>query len=44
MDENKIKERKVGMKYFEKAMENVEPMSENELKRYEKLGPNAMYR
>ena len=44
MDENKIRERKVGMKYFEKAMENVEPMSESELKRYEKLGPNGMYR
>jgi transitional endoplasmic reticulum ATPase len=44
MDEEKIRERKVGMKYFEKAMENVEPMSESELKRYEKLAPNAMYR
>ena len=44
MEEARIKERKVGMKYFERAMENVEPMSESELKRYEKLGPNAMYR
>jgi len=43
LDEDKIKARKVGMKYFEKAMENVEPMSEGELKRYEKLSPNAMY-
>ncbi len=44
LDEEAVKARKVGMKYFEKAMENVEPMSENDLRRYEKLSPNAMYR
>ena len=32
------------MKYFEKAMENVEPMSESDLRKYEKVSPNAMYR
>ena len=42
-DEDSVKGRKVGMKYFEKAMENVEPMSESDLRRYEKLSPNAMY-
>ncbi len=31
------------MKYFEKAMENVQPMSEKELKKYERLTPNGMY-
>jgi len=44
VEESKIKERKVGMKYFEKAMENVEPMSENDLRKYEKLSANSMYR
>jgi transitional endoplasmic reticulum ATPase len=44
LEEETMKGAKVGMKYFEKAMENVQPMSENELRRYEKLGPNAMYR
>jgi transitional endoplasmic reticulum ATPase len=42
--EQKIKEVKVGMKYFEKAMESVEPMSENDLKKYERMSMNAMYR
>jgi len=41
--EEKVKERKVGMKYFERAMENVEPMTENDLKKYSKLAPNSMY-
>jgi len=44
LDEQKIKQQKVGMKYFEKAMQNIEPMSETELKRYEKLSFNSMYR
>jgi len=44
VEESKIKERKVGMKYFEKAMENVEPMSESDLRKYEKLSANSMYR
>jgi len=44
VEESKIQERKVGMKYFEKAMENVEPMSESDLRKYEKLSPNSMYR
>ncbi len=41
--EEKVKKRKVGMKYFERAMENIVPMTENDLKRYEKLAPNSMY-
>ena len=44
LDEDAVKGRKVGMKYFEKAIENVEPMSEGDLRKYEKLSPNAMYR
>lgn len=44
LDEEKMKGRKVGMKYFEAAMENVVPMTENEIRRYEKLSPNSMYR
>ncbi|MGQ9587596.1 MAG: CDC48 family AAA ATPase [Thermoplasmata archaeon] len=44
LSEEEIRKRKVNMKYFEKAMENVEPMTENELRRYKKLAPNAMYR
>ena len=43
VEEGKIKDRRVGMKYFEKAMENVEPMTESDLRRYEKLSPNSMY-
>jgi transitional endoplasmic reticulum ATPase len=41
--EEKVKERKVGMKYFERAMENVEPMTETDLKKYSKIAPNSMY-
>jgi transitional endoplasmic reticulum ATPase len=41
--EEKVKGRKVGMKYFEKAMGNVEPMTEMDLKKYSKLAPNSMY-
>ncbi len=44
LEEDAVKGRKVGMKYFEKAMENVEPMNESDLRRYEKLSPNTMYR
>ena len=44
LDEESVKKNKVGMKYFEKAMENVEPMSESELKKYERIPPNSMYR
>jgi len=43
LDEGAVKGHKVGMKYFEKAMENVEPMSESDLRRYKRLSPNAMY-
>ncbi|HUV61176.1 MAG TPA: CDC48 family AAA ATPase [Thermoplasmata archaeon] len=39
-----IDEVKVEMKYFEKAMENVQPMNESELRKYERLGPDSMYR
>lgn len=44
LDEDKVKQNKVGMKYFEKAIESVEPMSASDLRRYEKLAPNSMYR
>ena len=44
LDEESVKKNKVGMKYFEKAMENVEPMSEAELKKYERGLLNSMYR
>jgi transitional endoplasmic reticulum ATPase len=44
VNEEKVKSLVVGMKYFEKAMESVEPMGENELRKYEKLAPNSMYR
>ncbi len=44
LDEESIKKVSVGMKYFEKAMQNIEPMSESDLRRYEKLSPNSMYR
>ncbi len=43
LDDESVKARKVSMKYFEKAMENVEPMSESDLRKYGKLSPNAMY-
>jgi transitional endoplasmic reticulum ATPase len=43
-DDEKVGEIRVDMKYFEKAMENVQPMSENELRKYERLSPNSMYR
>jgi hypothetical protein len=44
VDEEKVAEVRVDMKYFEKAMENVQPMSETELMKYERLSPNSMYR
>lgn len=44
LDEDKVKQLKVGMKYFEKAMDSVEPMSASDLRKYEKLAPNSMYR
>ncbi|MCU0860613.1 MAG: AAA family ATPase, partial [Thermoplasmata archaeon] len=44
VSEDKIKDRKVGAKYFEKAMENVQPMGEKELRKYEGMSPNGMYR
>jgi transitional endoplasmic reticulum ATPase len=44
VSEDKIKDLKVGTKYFEKAMGNVQPMGEKELRKYERLSPNAMYR
>jgi transitional endoplasmic reticulum ATPase len=44
VSEEKIKGRKVCSKYFEKAMGNVQPMGEKELRKYERLSPNAMYR
>jgi transitional endoplasmic reticulum ATPase len=43
LEESKVKKVKVGAKYFEKAMENVEPMSEAAIKKYEKVAPNTMY-
>ncbi len=43
-DEDSIGAVRVDMKYFEKAMENMQPMSEDELMKYERLSPNAMYR
>ncbi len=43
VSEDKVKDRTVGMKYFDQAMTNVEPMTENDLKRYAKLAPNSMY-
>jgi transitional endoplasmic reticulum ATPase len=43
VDEEKVKGYKVGAKYFEKAMENVQPMTAGDLKKYESLSPN-MYR
>ncbi|MCJ7489456.1 MAG: AAA family ATPase, partial [Thermoplasmata archaeon] len=44
LDEATISAVRVDMKYFEKAMENVQPMSDIELMKYERLSPNAMYR
>jgi transitional endoplasmic reticulum ATPase len=44
LDQDKISKRKVSMKYFVKALENVEPMSEDDLKKYERLSLNTMYR
>ena len=43
LEEESIKKLKVTAKYFEKAMENVEPMSASELKKYERIAPNSMY-
>ena len=43
MSEETINARKVGMKYFLKAMENVVPLTEKDLMKYEKLAPNSMY-
>ena len=43
-DEERIEEVRVDMKYFEKAMENVQPMGESELRKYERLSPSSMYR
>ena len=44
LDEATISAVRVDMKYFEKAMENVQPMSDTELMKYERLSPNAMCR
>ena len=44
LDEATISAVRVDMKYFEKAMENVQPMSDTELMKYERLSLNAMYR
>ncbi len=44
VEEDRIKKLKVGMKYFEKAMENVEPLSESDLKKYENVSLSTMYR
>ena len=43
VEEERIKGVKVEMKYFERAMENVQPMTESELRKYERLNPNSMY-
>jgi transitional endoplasmic reticulum ATPase len=43
VDEERISEVEVEMKYFERAMENVQPMTETELRKYERLSPNSMY-
>jgi len=43
VDEEKVADVRVDMKYFEKAMENVQPMSESELRKYERLAPSTMY-
>jgi transitional endoplasmic reticulum ATPase len=44
VEEEKVKKLKVGAKYFEKAMGNVEPLSEKDLKRYSNMQLNSMYR
>jgi transitional endoplasmic reticulum ATPase len=44
LEEEKVKQVRVGMKYFEKAMENVEPLSEGDLKKYENVSLSTMYR
>jgi len=44
VEEEKVKKLKVSAKYFEKAMENVEPLSEKDLKRYSSMQLNSMYR
>ncbi|MCJ2533087.1 MAG: CDC48 family AAA ATPase [Candidatus Thermoplasmatota archaeon] len=41
LDEDGIGAVRVDMKYFEKAMENVRPMSETELMKYERLTANV---
>jgi transitional endoplasmic reticulum ATPase len=43
LEEEKVKQVKVSMKYFEKAMDNVEPLSENDLKKYENVSLSTMY-
>src|SRR5512137_1247028 len=43
LEEEKMKKLKVTAKYFEKAMESVEPMSASDLKKYERIAPNSMY-
>jgi len=43
-DDDRIDAVRVGMKYFEKAMDDVQPMSETELMKYERLPPNATHR
>jgi transitional endoplasmic reticulum ATPase len=44
LEEEKVKQVRVSMKYFEKAMENVEPLSESDLKKYENVSLSTMYR
>jgi len=44
VEEDKVKQLKVGMKYFERAMENVEPLSDMDLERYSNMQLNSMYR
>ncbi len=44
VEEEKVKKLKVGLMYFEKAMENVEPLNEKDLKRYSNMQLNSMYR
>jgi len=43
LEQEKIDKQRVGMKYFERAMENVEPMTASDLKKYERIAPNTMY-
>jgi len=44
LEEEKVKQVRVSMKYFEKAMDNVEPLSESDLKKYENVSLSTMYR